>query len=45
MNDILRLRAAMHATADELGIGHPETLAASERLDEAIVMEMKGEVE
>ena len=42
MNDILRLRAAMHATADELGIGHSEVLAVSMELDVEIVAVMKG---
>ena len=43
MTHLDHLRATMHAKAAELGIGHRDVLAASERLDVEILREMKGE--
>ena len=43
MTHLDHLRATMHAKAAELGIGHSEVLAVSERLDVEILREMKGE--
>ena len=39
------LAATMHAKAAELGIGHSEVLAVSERLDVEILREMRCEDE
>ena len=43
MTHLDHLRAAMHAKAAELGIGHRDVLAVSERLDVEILREMRCE--
>ena len=42
MTHLDHLRATMHSLAAELGIGHRDVLAVSERLDVEIVAVMKG---
>ena len=45
MTHLDHLRATLHAKAAELGIGHSEVLAVSERLDVEILREMRCEDE